>query len=586
MGAKKIKSKNQLMTLESLVTQQQLSEARAEQARTGDNLGKALVRLGYLEAHKSAEFLANQHNMPTVDLSLFQISNETAALVPLSFCEKNGVVPVQKAGNYLVLAIEDPDQAGFVKSNLKLKTGLQVEFVVATEVDLKEAILRAYSHVTSERLHDMIHEFDQAAAQEEKQRSQAKKIDIEEADKGYDIGQKSSDPLINFTHAVLKDAITSEVSDIHIESYEDRTRLRFRKDGVLVEKHELSKRMLEALTNRLKIMAQMDISERRKPQDGAIKVMDEKNGIAVDFRVNSVPTIFGEKIVLRILDKSNLKVNLTDIGMENFQIELLHRHLHRAQGMILLTGPTGSGKTTTIYSSLMELNVPEKNIMTAEDPVEYNLDGINQVQVNSAIEFNFPHALRSFLRQDPEVIMVGEVRDEETAGICYKAAATGHMVISTLHTNDSISTVTRLIAMGQPTYTVAENTSLVIAQRLVKTVCLKCKQRVKASPQELKALGVKEDEVAEYTHVVEGLGCQKCSDTGLSGREAVFEVLEITPALRDAINAKATNSEMKKIAMKNGFMTLRQHALLKLKQGRIPIKEVANSTVADNVEVL
>ena len=326
----------------------------------------------------------------------------------------------------------------------------------------------------------------------------------------------------------------------------------------------------------------MNIAERRKPQDGRIKAISNADGAGVDFRVNSVPTVFGEKLVLRLLDQSNLQVDLSKLGMEGFQMKILTKHLHKPQGMILFTGPTGSGKTTTIYSSLSDLNVPEKNITTAEDPVEYNLDGINQVQINPATGFRFPDALRAFLRQDPEIIMVGEVRDEETAEICYKAASTGHMVISTLHTNDAPSTVTRLVAMNQPTYMVAENTSLVVAQRLVKKICSKCKVPVKISEKQLIDIGVSRDELVDYENLYEGEGCLSCVNTGFAGREAVYEFLELTANIKKAISDRENALKLKKIAMKDGFLTLRQHALLKLRRGLIPLSEVINATIGDD----
>ncbi len=574
---------NALVKADSFVSGAQIKEAQELCAMQGGSLGGALVKLGHIKGHKVAGFLAEKYNLPYVNLGIFHIPRKVASLVPQVFCEENFVVPVQCSGAYLAVAIENPTRMQFLQKNLSSKTGLKVCLVIASEKDIRSSIVRAYAYKHTEKVESVLKKFNKRADAED---AEIADEDKEDESKSFNLREKVSDPLIEFVNLVLAESISSGVSDIHIEIYEKRTRIRCRKDGVLIEKNELSDRMSAALINRVKIMSSMDISERRKPQDGRIKVYDDLTNVEVDLRVSSVPTVFGEKIVMRLLDKSNLKVDIAALGMEEFQVVMLKRALQLSQGMLLLTGPTGSGKSTTIYSALEELNTVDRNIMTAEDPVEYNIEGLNQVQVNPAVGFHFPNALRAFLRQDPEVIMVGEVRDEETASICFKASSTGHLVVSTLHTNDAVGTVTRLVAMGQPPYIVAENLSIVIAQRLVKKVCEKCKIPVKISKDELIRMGVDPDKAKDYTELAEGTGCQQCSGTGLSGREAVFEVLEIDAPFRDAILANKTGLELKRLAMDKGFKTLRQHALLKLQQGRISAAEVLHATVADDVEAV
>ncbi|MCA9355799.1 Flp pilus assembly complex ATPase component TadA [Candidatus Kaiserbacteria bacterium] len=389
--------------------------------------------------------------------------------------------------------------------------------------------------------------------------------------------------IVRLVDLLLEYANDSRASDIHIEPYEKSFRIRFRVDGSLIEKVKPPLGSAAAIVSRIKILSKMDITEKRRPQDGRIKIR-LKGGKSVDFRVNSIPTLYGEKIVMRILDQKALQVDLTKLGLEDEDLKILRRCMSLPQGMILITGPTGSGKTTTIYSALKELNLPEKNISTAEDPIEYNIEGINQVQINSQIGFDFPMALRAFLRQDPEIIMVGEIRDLETAQIAFKAATTGHLVVSTLHTNDTISTVSRLIDMGIPNYMVAETISLIVAQRLLKTICFKCIEEFTPDKQTLLDLEIPEKDLHLYQTLRRGRGCDRCNYTGLFGREAVYEFLPVTRTLKEGVMSGLPQSELKKfIIQKDGLKTLRQKALIKLRNGITSIDQVLNVTVGDDI---
>ncbi|MCB0363290.1 MAG: Flp pilus assembly complex ATPase component TadA, partial [Bdellovibrionales bacterium] len=378
------------------------------------------------------------------------------------------------------------------------------------------------------------------------------------------------------------EAIKLRASDIHVEPYEKRFRVRFRVDGVLHEKTQPPPGTAIAVISRIKIISKMDIGERRRAQDGRLKVR-LRNGKEIDFRVNSVPTLFGEKIVLRLLDKSNLQVDMTKLGMDDEQLKLFKSAIHLPQGMTLVTGPTGSGKTTTLYSALSELNESTRNISTAEDPVEFNLDGINQVQANADIGLGFSEILRAFLRQDPEVIMLGEIRDLETANIAFKAASTGHLVISTLHTNDAPASVSRLLDMGVPGFMVAEATSLIVAQRLMRKICSNCIVDTRIDPEVLLSLGVKPEEIDSFKDLKKGEGCGECNGTGLKGRVAIYEMMPMSLAMREAILKGVTPTEMKQSAIAAGMMTLRASALKKLKLGMTTVQEVLNSSVGDQV---
>lgn len=560
----------EILVKESLIDYDQLEQARKEQKASGGRLTSALVRLGYVAEKDLAEFLGRQFDVPTIDLNSFEIDPEALKMISGQVCEKHHVIPVTIAGKNLVVAFADPSNI-FVKDDLALLTRCKIDVVVASEVSIANAIDKYYRN-TSARFDSIMSEIADADESFVSSGSAAEVVDREsEADAG---------PIIRFVNATLTEAIKLKASDIHIEPYEKRFRIRFRIDGVLHEKTQPPPGTAAAVVSRIKIISKMDIGERRRPQDGRLKVR-VKSGKEVDFRVNSVPTIYGEKIVLRILDKSNLQVDMSKLGMDEKQLELFKESINRPQGMTLVTGPTGSGKTTTLYSALAALNEPRRNISTAEDPVEFNLDGINQVQVQSEIGVGFTEILRAFLRQDPEVIMLGEIRDLETANIAFKAASTGHLVLSTLHTNDAPASVARLLDMGVPGFMVAEAITLIIAQRLMRKICISCKTDIRVAPEVLISLGVDPEEIDAFKDLKKGEGCGECNGTGLKGRVAIYEMMPMTLALKESVLKGATPFEMKKAAVADGMLTLRASALKKLQMGLTTVQEVINSSVGD-----
>lgn len=571
MGARK--ALGELLVRERLIDIDQLEQARRDQKVNGGRLTSSLVRLGFLKENQLAELLGKHYGLPVIDLYSFEIDPDVIKLVSKQVCEKNMVIPVSQAGKSLVVAFSDPSNL-YLKDDLALLTRSKIEIVIGTETAIQNAIEKYYGGAGAniENLISRMEDSDQGTVS-----TSTSDIEVVDDDQSTDDA-----PIVRFVNAVLNEAIRTRASDIHIEPYEKRFRIRYRIDGSLVERTQPPQNSAAAIINRVKILARLNISERRKPQDGRLKVR-LKNGREVDFRVSCLPTIFGEKIVLRVLDKSNLQVDLTLLGMNPLQLDIFKESIHQPQGMVLITGPTGSGKTTTIYSALAELNKPEVNLSTAEDPVEFNLDGINQVQVNPVIEFTFADALRSFLRQDPEVIMVGEIRDLETAEVAYKAASTGHMVVSTLHTNDSASTISRLVEMGLEPYVVAEATSLVVAQRLLRRVCERCATPVNVPPEVLLKLGVPKAEIGEFTKIQKGEGCEACNGLGLRGRMAVFEVMKLTAPIKEAIYRGASPIEIKRKALESGMKTLRASALQMLKAGKTSVDEVISNTVSDDV---
>jgi type IV pilus assembly protein PilB len=572
MGARK--ALGELLLKENLIDMSQLEQARREQKTNGGRLTSALVRLGYVKESQLSEFIAKQFGLPTVDLANFEVDPEAVKMVPKQVCMKHIVVPVSKAGKSLVVAFADPSNI-YVKDDLSLLTRCKIEVVVASEPAILATLEKLYGGVTSniENLVSEIEESDDIL----NTGPMANKAEVVDDELTADEG-----PIVKFVNAMLAEAIRLRASDIHIEPYEKRFRVRFRIDGSLVEKTQPPGNAAGAIVSRLKILSKMDIGERRKPQDGRMKVR-LKNGREVDFRVNSVPTLFGEKMVLRLLDKSGLQVDLTKLGMDQTQLELFKAALAAPQGMMLITGPTGSGKTTTIYSGLAEVNKADVNVSTAEDPVEFNLEGINQIQVNPSIGFTFAEALRAFLRQDPEVIMVGEIRDLETAQVAYQAASTGHLVVSTLHTNDAAATVSRLVDMGLEPYIVSEATSLVVAQRLLRRNCLRCAAEHRVADEVLIHLGVKPERLGEFRNLKKGEGCEECGGGGLKGRMAVFEFMKMTAQIKECMIKTPSPLELKRAAIAGGMSTLRQSALEKLRLGLTTVEEVVGNTVGDDV---
>jgi type IV pilus assembly protein PilB len=560
----------ELLVSSNLVDLDQLEQARRDQKTNGGRLTTALVRLGYLKDTQLVEWLGKQYGLPTIDLFGFEVDPEALKMLSRQVCEKHMVIPVSKAGKSLVVAFADPSNI-YVKDDLALLTRSKIEVVVASESSIMSAIDKYFGGTT--KIENLVSEIEDADAGP----SGVGNIEVVDQEMQADEG-----PIVKFVNAMLAEAIKSKASDIHVEPYEKRFRIRFRIDGALVEKTQPPGNAASAIISRLKILSKLDIGERRKPQDGRMKVK-MRNGQEIDFRVNCLPTMFGEKVVMRLLDKSNLQVDMTKLGFEQDEFQKFLDAIYQPQGMILITGPTGSGKTTTIYSALNELNKPDVNLSTAEDPVEFNLDGINQVQVNPQIGFTFSDALRAFLRQDPEIIMVGEIRDLDTAEVAFKAASTGHLVVSTLHTNDAASTVSRLVEIGVEPYIVAEATTIVVAQRLVRKVCARCGVEHKISDEVLLKMGVKKEEIPLFKKVKKGEGCEECGGSGLKGRLAIFEMMRMTTAVKEAIYKGASPLEVKRCAIRDGMRTLRQAALLKLRNGQTIVEEVLNTTVADDI---
>lgn len=575
MGAlRKKQNITQLMIEENLISAEDLQLAKESQKKDGGNLTSNLVKVGAVSDNEMTEFLARAHGLPVIDLNTFDIAPEVINLVNVNICRKLKVIPTSKFGNRLVVAFANPDNY-YAIEDLSHITRCKIEVVVASANSIESAIDKYYGgNEEATNVASVMQQFEEMEPGVSDINKQAAII----------AGEKGDEPIINFVNHILTDAINRKVSDIHIEPFEKKFRIRYRRDGTLYEAISPPKESANAITSRVKIISKMDISERRKPQDGRLRVI-RPGQEPVDFRVSSIPTMFGESIVMRLLDKSNLNADLNNLGFEARQFKLFKQAIYLPQGMVLVTGPTGSGKTTTLYSAVQELNVPERKILTAENPVEFNLEGIVQTQTQHEIGYDFSAALRAFLRQDPEVIMVGEIRDLETAEIAYKAASTGHLVLSTLHTNDAAATITRLLDMGLPAFIVAESTSLVVAQRLIKKNCEKCKQPVKVDDQILVELGVPPEKLGDFSEVYKGEGCGVCGGTGLKGRTPIFETLRITSGVKDAIYAGDSPLNIKRKAIaEDDFITLRRSALIRLQQGVTSIEQVIAGTLGDEEE--
>ncbi|MAE96869.1 MAG: type IV-A pilus assembly ATPase PilB [Deltaproteobacteria bacterium] len=558
-----------LLVKESLLTTEQLRKARDEARDKGGRLGAQITKLGYLQENELSEFVAKQYGVPDIDLEDFDVDPAVIQLVPEEVALKHTVLPVNRAGSTLIIATADPSNI-FAIDDIKFLTGYNVEVVVAAEEQIKRAVDRHYDQSAS--IDDIMGDFDDSD------------VEVLSEDDEFDVlelAKESEDaPVVKLVNLILTDAIKKEASDIHIEPYEKEFRVRYRIDGVLYESMKPPNKLRNAITSRLKIMSELDIAERRLPQDGRIKLKLGR-GKEMDYRVSVLPTLFGEKTVLRLLDKSNLQLDMTKLGFEQEQLDVFKDAIHQPFGMVLVTGPTGSGKTTTLYSALSELNQTSENISTAEDPVEFNLSGINQVQMHEDIGLNFAAALRSFLRQDPDIIMVGEIRDFETAEISVKAALTGHMVLSTLHTNDAPSTVKRLLNMGIEPFLVASSVNAILAQRLARRICEECKEvDSDVNAEALTAAGVLDDELSETTAYT-GRGCHTCSDTGFKGRVALYEVMRIGEELKEFVLNGASATELKREAIRLGMTTLRRSALNKLKDGITTLPEVYRVSSAD-----
>lgn len=561
----------EILVKEKLVNIVQLEEARKEQKNSGGRLSSALVRLGHVNDKELAEFLGRQYDVSTIDLEQFEVDEDAIKAVSREVCEKHMVMPVSKAGNILVVAFADPSNM-FVREDLAFITRCKIEPVVAAETAIQKAIEKYYKKDDKQgNMNSVLTEME--GSDEALNFTQSLQAQL------LDKGDSEQSAIVKFVNLMLTEAIKMKCSDIHIEPYEKRLRVRFRIDGLLFEKVQPPSGVAASLVSRIKIMSRLDIAERRRPQDGRIKVKTAA-GMEVDFRVSVLPTLFGEKVVMRLLDKQNLKLDMTKLGFEQDQLELFQSKLMEPQGMVLVTGPTGSGKTTTLYSALATINDPQINICTAEDPVEFNLDGINQVQVHADIGFNFADALRSFLRQDPDVILVGEMRDLETAEIGFKAANTGHLVLSTLHTNDAPTTVSRLLDMGIEPFLITSTISIIIAQRLAGRICEKCKVPQRVEEAVLIKAGAAKDEIPHY-QCMRGEGCSACNQTGIKGRVALYEVMQISNILREVILEEGTPLQIKRAAIKGGMRSLRQASLRKLREGMISLEQVLTVTVPD-----
>jgi type IV pilus assembly protein PilB len=553
----------------NLISEAQLDQAIAQQKVEGSRLGTILTKLGWVKEEDVSRCLGEQYGIPYIDLDSQTIPPEVIRLIPPGIVQKHLVIPIGKAGTTLTMAMADPTNV-FAVDDIKFMTGLKVEAMVATESAVRRAIDRFYD--SSETLQNVMASIEDAGMEviEEQQDGNLNISDLRQA--------VEEAPVVKLVNLILAEAIKKGASDIHTEPYEKTFRVRFRIDGVLYEVMTPPLSLKNAIISRLKIMAELDISERRLPQDGRMKI--KYKGREVDFRVSTLPTLFGEKVVMRLLDKSNLKLDMSKLGFAPKALADFEAAIRAPYGMILVTGPTGSGKTTTLYSALDRLNQPETNIMTAEDPVEFNIKGINQVQIRENIGLNFATALRSFLRQDPDVIMVGEIRDFETAEIAVKAALTGHLVLSTLHTNDAPSAITRLLNMGIEPFLVASSVILILAQRLLRQICVHCKAHLVVPTDALVDVGLTPEEAASIT-CYKGNGCEVCSGTGYKGRIAIYEVMTLSPDLRDMVLRGGSALELQRGAIQNGMRTLRMSGLEKLKEGMTTIEEVVRVTFND-----
>ncbi|MGQ0722417.1 MAG: type IV-A pilus assembly ATPase PilB [Candidatus Eiseniibacteriota bacterium] len=551
-----------------ILTSEQLEQARKQQKSSGETLDTSLVKLGLMSEGDLLTVLSRIYDMPAVDLSNFDVDKASVDLLPSDVATKFGAVPIRKVGRTLTLAMADPLNL-YAIDDIKFIVGLEVQPVVAAESAIKKTIDRFYGSATA--LNDIMKDMEDGAGIEVV--DDADQDDSEALDTGEDA------PVIKYVNSLLAEAVTRRASDIHLEPFEKMIRVRLRQDGALYELSSPPLRMRAPITSRLKLMAELDIAEKRVPQDGRIKLRVQNR--MVDLRVSTLPTIYGEKIVLRVLDQSNLNVNLESFGFQPESMKRFLKAIESPYGMVLVTGPTGSGKTTTLYSALSRINKPDVNIMTAEDPVEYNLVGINQVNVNEDIGLSFAIALKAFLRQDPNIVMVGEVRDLETGAIAVKAALTGHLVLSTLHTNDAPSSIDRMIDMGIAPFLVASSVNCIVAQRLLRRLCKSCREPMEPHEELLAELQLPRAALTKDTVIYRNKGCQDCHGTGYAGRTGVYEVFQLSARVRKMILDRASTGELKGVGMQEGMLSLRQDALRKMLLGETSPEEVLRETAAD-----
>ncbi|MGA2262538.1 MAG: type IV-A pilus assembly ATPase PilB [Acidobacteriota bacterium] len=569
----------ELLIKENCITNEQLEIALKHQREHGGRVGSILIALGYAQDDDITSILSKQYGVPSINLAFFEIDPAVIKLIPVETAQKYMVVPLSRVGSTLTIAAVDPTNV-FAMDDIKFMTGFNVEPVVASEASIVEALEKYYGTPHAIELRKVYEEIAQGEKDSFELNLEAGSEDHEEV--SIDELQRVSEeaPIIKLVNLILSESLRKGASDIHLEPYEKDFRIRFRIDGILYNIMNPPLRLKDAITSRIKIMAKMDISEKRLPQDGRIKIRTtfDARRKEIDYRVSSLPTLFGEKIVMRILDRDNLPLDMSKLGFEEASLKRIETGILKPYGMVLVTGPTGSGKTSTLYAALNRLNTPETNIITAEDPVEYNFRGINQVQIKEQIGLTFAAALRSFLRQDPNIILVGEIRDFETTEIAVKAALTGHLVLSTVHTNDAPSTVSRLLNMGIEPFLVATSVNLICAQRLIRKICGECKTEVKTPLQAIINIGFNAEE-AKNMQTFKGEGCKTCNGTGYKGRIGLYEVMEVTEEIQELILVGASAREIKHKAVDEGMLTLRQSGLNKIKAGITTLDEVVRETV-------
>ena len=575
----------ELLLKEERITPAQLKEALEHQRSDGGKLGFNLVKLGFVKDEEIASVLSRQYGVPSINLSQFDIDAGVIKLVPAATAQKFEVVPVSRAGATLTIAMSDPTNV-FAVDDIKFMTGYHVEPVVASQTAIVAALDRYYGNGNGAKEQDVgesqlalatkaLEEMPHLEDDDVEVLGEMEEVDVLTLEK-----QGGEAPVVRLVNVVLASAIQKGASDIHIEPYEKEYRIRYRIDGTLYNVMVPPLKFRDAITSRLKIMAKLDIAEKRLPQDGRIKLRLRADGAAkeIDFRVSCLPTLFGEKIVMRLLDQDKLMLDMTKLGFEPESLAMFDEAIGQPWGLVLVIGPTGSGKTNTLYSAIAQINTPATNIMTAEDPVEFNMTGVNQVQMRENIGLNFAAALRSFLRQDPNVILVGEIRDFETAEIAVKAALTGHLVLSTLHTNDAPSTVNRLMNMGIEPFLISSAVNLICAQRLVRRVCTSCSEEHPTPASALEEIGFSAEDAATVVPR-KGAGCERCNDTGYKGRIGLYEVLKITDDLGELILLGASTLELRRKAIELGMLTLRSSGLRKIAAGQTSIEEVLKETV-------
>jgi type IV pilus assembly protein PilB len=564
-----------LLVKEKIITPEQLEQASKVQKEQSCRLGSALVKLGFLTDEDVTNFLSRQYGVPAINLSYFEIDPAVVKLIPFETAKRYQILPLSRVGASLTIAMVDPTNV-FAMDDIKFMTGFNIEPVVASESSILAGIDKAYNNTKEEDLEAVMQSMSELGDEDVELNDQSQQeLGLSELEKAADEA-----PVVKLVNVVLSDAVKRGASDIHIEPYEKEFRVRFRIDGILQSIMSPPMKLKDAITSRLKIMAKLDISEKRLPQDGRIMLKMNIGGRKkqLDFRVSTLPVLWGEKIVLRLLDKENLRLDMTKLGFESESLVKFEKAILKPYGMVLVTGPTGSGKTNTLYSSISTLNKPDTNIMTAEDPVEFQLAGVNQVQMKEQIGLNFAAALRSFLRQDPNIILVGEIRDFETAEIAIKAALTGHLVLSTLHTNGAPETITRLMNMGIEPFLVATSVHLICAQRLVRRICKDCIEPFEVPPQTLIDAGFTPEE-SKTVKIQKGKGCTVCNNTGYKGRCGLYEVMEVDDEIRELVLVGASAVELKKKAIERGMITLRRSGLIKVAAGMTTLEEVARETI-------